>query len=78
RFYHPPPHTETLKQPPNHLLTFLQHQLQKQQNKFTKLIHHYQTPKNKQTHQLYAHFITPNIYHIQQGHHSLIAFNYYT
>ena len=78
RFYDARGERERVKQRANDLVRFVQQQLQKQQNKLSKLIDEYESAKNKETQQLYGELITANIYRIQQGDDSVIALNYYT
>lgn len=78
RYYDARGERERVKQRANDLVRFVQQQLQKQQNKLSKLIDEYESSKDKETQQLYGELITANIYRIQQGDESVTALNYYT
>lgn len=78
RYYDARGERERVKQRANDLVRFVQQQLQKQQNKLSKLIDEYESAKDKETQQLYGELITANIYRIKQGDESVTALNYYT
>ncbi|MBX5318021.1 Rqc2 family fibronectin-binding protein [Staphylococcus caprae] len=78
RYYDARGERERVKQRANDLVRFVQQQLQKQQNKLSKLIDEYKSAKDKETQQLYGELITANIYRIKQGDESVTALNYYT
>ncbi|WP_426786659.1 Rqc2 family fibronectin-binding protein [Staphylococcus capitis] len=78
RYYDDRGERERVKQRANDLVRFVQQQLQKQQNKLSKLIDEYESAKDKETQQLYGELITANIYRIKQGDESVTALNYYT
>lgn len=78
RYYDARGERERVKQRANDLVRFVQQQLQKQQNKLSKLIDEYESAKDKETQQLYGELITANIYRIKQGDVSVTALNYYT
>ncbi|MFW3590509.1 Rqc2 family fibronectin-binding protein [Staphylococcus caprae] len=78
RYYDARGERERVKQRANDLVRFVQQQLQKQQNKLSKLIDEYESAKEKETQQLYGELITANIYRIKQGDESVTALNYYT
>lgn len=78
RYYDARGERERVKQRANDLVRFVQQQLQKQQNKLSKIIDEYESAKDKETQQLYGELITANIYRIKQGDESVTALNYYT
>lgn len=78
RYYDARGERERVKQRANDLVRFVQQQLQKQENKLSKLIDEYESAKDKETQQLYGELITANIYRIKQGDESVTALNYYT
>ncbi|PAK64379.1 hypothetical protein B9K00_06200 [Staphylococcus caprae] len=78
RYYDARGERERVKQRANDLVRFVQQQLQKQQDKLSKLIDEYESAKDKETQQLYGELITANIYRIKQGDESVTALNYYT
>lgn len=78
RYYDARGERERVKQRANDLVRFVQQQLQKQQNKLSKLIDEYESAKDKETQQLYGELITANIYRIKQGDESVTTLNYYT
>ena len=78
RYYDARGERERVKQRANDLVRFVQQQLQKQQNKLSKLIDEYESAKDNETQQLYGELITANIYRIKQGDESVTALNYYT
>ena len=78
RYYDARGERERVKQRANDLVRFVQQQLQKQQNKLSKLIDEYESAKDKETQQLYGELITANIYRIKQGDESVTSLNYYT
>ena len=68
---------ERVKQRANDLVKFVHQQLNKYQNKISKLYAEQEGTKDKELQQLYGELITANIYRINQGDEELTALNYY-
>lgn len=77
RYYDARGERERVKQRANDLVKFVQQQLNKSQNKLSKLIDEREGTKEKEQQQLFGELITANIYRIKQGDESLTALNYY-
>lgn len=78
RYYDARGERERVKQRANDLVKFVHQQLQKNQNKLSKLAAELEGTKDKEQQQLFGELITANIYRISQGDDSVTVLNYYT
>ncbi|PUZ34045.1 fibronectin-binding domain-containing protein [Staphylococcus arlettae] len=78
RYYDARGERERVKQRANDLVKFVHQQLQKNQNKLSKLAAELEGTKDKEQQQLFGELITANIYRIAQGDDSVTVLNYYT